>query len=82
MMSSKKGQGKSQKQCRLYGEYQWMMGEMGSQDAKGGKDKQKDQGKDKGKQQNCRCQGYYYECMQKGQRGKNKNKDKNKNKGK
>ncbi|MGG4166061.1 hypothetical protein ABEW00_01040 [Rossellomorea vietnamensis] len=71
-MSSNKGQGKGQKQCKNYGEYQWMMGEMGQQDAKGGKDKQKD----KGKQAECGCEGYYYECMEQGQKGKKKKKKK------
>ena len=71
-MSSKKGQGKGQQQCQNYGEYQWMIGDMGHPYAKGGKDKQKGQGK----QAKCGCQGYYYECMQHGQTGKKKKKKK------
>ncbi|PFA68201.1 hypothetical protein CN378_08855 [Bacillus sp. AFS015802] len=75
-MSSKKGQGKGQKQCNQYGEYQWMIGEMGPKDAKGGKEKQKG----KGKQEKCGCMGYYYECMKQGQKGKGKGKGKDKGK--
>ncbi|MCR8850041.1 hypothetical protein NQ095_16595 [Rossellomorea sp. SC111] len=71
-MSSKKGQGKGQQQCKNYGEYQWMIGDMGQQDAKGGKEKQKG----KGKQTKCGCQGYYYECMEQDQKGKKKKKKK------
>ncbi|MEI2666707.1 hypothetical protein [Rossellomorea sp. LJF3] len=71
-MSSKKGQGKGQQECKNYGEYQWMIGDMGKPDAKGGKDKQKGQGK----QAKCGCEGYYYECMEQGQKGKKKKKKK------